>query len=36
MNATTMTDAIVEEITIKAPAARIFAALTNPQQLMAW
>jgi uncharacterized protein YndB with AHSA1/START domain len=36
MIATTMTDAIVEEITIKAPAARIFDALTNPQQLMAW
>lgn len=36
MNATTMTDAIVEEITIKAPAARIFDALTHPQQVMAW
>ena len=36
MSATTMTDAIVEEITIKAPAARIFEALTNPQQVMTW
>ena len=29
-------DAIVQEITIKAPAARVFEALTNPTQRMKW
>jgi uncharacterized protein YndB with AHSA1/START domain len=29
-------DAIVQEITIKAPAERIFEALTDPQQRMKW
>ena len=29
-------DAIVEEITIAAPAARVFAALTDPAQRVAW
>jgi uncharacterized protein YndB with AHSA1/START domain len=29
-------DKIVQEITIKAPAARIFAALTQPEQLLEW
>lgn len=31
-----LTDAIIEEITIAAPAARIFAALTNPGERMLW
>jgi uncharacterized protein YndB with AHSA1/START domain len=29
-------DAIVQEITIKAPAARVFEALTDPTQRMKW
>jgi uncharacterized protein YndB with AHSA1/START domain len=29
-------DTIVQEITIRAPAARVFAALTDPQQRMQW
>jgi len=29
-------DTIVQEVTIKAPAARIFAALTSPEQLVKW
>jgi uncharacterized protein YndB with AHSA1/START domain len=29
-------DTIVREITIKAPAARIFDALTNPEELVTW
>ena len=29
-------DAIVQEITIKAPAARVFEALVNPTQRMKW
>jgi uncharacterized protein YndB with AHSA1/START domain len=29
-------DTIVQEITIKAPAGRIFAALTNPDELLKW
>src|SRR5215475_8848128 len=36
MNSTTITDTIAAEITIKAPAERIFDALTHPQQLMTW
>jgi uncharacterized protein YndB with AHSA1/START domain len=36
MNQTAVTDAIVEEITIHAPAERIFDALTSPQALMKW
>jgi len=34
--AATHADTIVEEITIKASAARIFTALTDPQQRMKW
>jgi uncharacterized protein YndB with AHSA1/START domain len=29
-------DTIVEEITIRAPAERVFAALTDPQQRLQW
>jgi uncharacterized protein YndB with AHSA1/START domain len=29
-------DAIVQEITIKAPAARVFEALVDPAQRMKW
>jgi uncharacterized protein YndB with AHSA1/START domain len=29
-------DEIVQEVTIKAPAARIFAALTRPEELLKW
>lgn len=29
-------DTIVQEATIKAPAAKIFAALTRPEELLAW
>jgi uncharacterized protein YndB with AHSA1/START domain len=29
-------DEIVQEVTIKAPAARIFAALTKPDELLKW
>jgi uncharacterized protein YndB with AHSA1/START domain len=29
-------DTIVQEVTIKAPAERIFAALTNPDELLDW
>jgi uncharacterized protein YndB with AHSA1/START domain len=29
-------DTIVQEITVRASAARIFEALTNPQQRMKW
>jgi uncharacterized protein YndB with AHSA1/START domain len=29
-------DAIVQQVTIKAPAARIFDALTDPHQLLQW
>jgi uncharacterized protein YndB with AHSA1/START domain len=36
MSSTNTIDAIVAEITIKAPAARIFTALTDPVQRMAW
>ena len=32
----TSTDTIVKEITIKAPADRIFEALTNPEQRVKW
>src|SRR5260370_24388224 len=32
----TASDTIVKEITIKAPAERIFEALTNPQQRLKW
>src|SRR5579872_5604360 len=31
-----VSDTIIEEITIKAPAARIFDALTNPAERMKW
>jgi uncharacterized protein YndB with AHSA1/START domain len=33
---TTTSDAIVQEITINAPAARVFAALTTPEQCVKW
>lgn len=36
MNPTTTSDTIVQEITIKAPAERIFEALTNPGQRAKW
>lgn len=36
MSSTGATDAIVEEITINAPAERIFEALTNPDQRAKW
>jgi uncharacterized protein YndB with AHSA1/START domain len=36
MSSTKTIDAIVAEITIKAPAARIFTALTDPVQRVAW
>jgi uncharacterized protein YndB with AHSA1/START domain len=36
MNPTTASDTIVEEIAIKAPAERIFEALTNPDELVRW
>lgn len=34
--AATSNDTIVQEITIKAPAKRIFAALTRPDELLEW
>lgn len=36
MNPTGLIDSIVEEITIAAPAQRVFAALTNPHERMIW
>ncbi len=36
MNPAKAIDAIVQEITIKAPAERIFEALTNPEQRLKW
>jgi uncharacterized protein YndB with AHSA1/START domain len=36
MNPTSASDAIVKEITIKAPAERIFQALTEPRQRVQW
>ena len=36
MNPTRASDTIVEEITIEAPAERIFEALTNPKECMKW
>ncbi|HEV3333706.1 MAG TPA: SRPBCC domain-containing protein [Bryobacteraceae bacterium] len=36
MNPARASDTIVEEITIKAPAARIFEALTNPRERVKW
>jgi uncharacterized protein YndB with AHSA1/START domain len=36
MNSTDTGDAIVKEISIKAPAARVFQALTDPRQLVQW
>jgi uncharacterized protein YndB with AHSA1/START domain len=36
MNPTTVSDAIVQEITINAHADRIFEALTEPQERMKW
>src|SRR5258708_16519612 len=36
MNPTDASDTIVQEITIKAPAERIFEALTNPDQRLKW
>jgi len=34
--ATTASDVLVQEITIVAPAERIFAALTRPEELLRW
>ncbi len=36
MNPVTASDTIVQEITIKGSAERIFAALTDPQERMKW
>lgn len=36
MRTTVASDAIVQEITIKASAERIFEALTNPDQRVKW
>jgi len=36
MTSTDLIDAIIEEITIEAPAERVFQALTDPQQRVAW
>jgi uncharacterized protein YndB with AHSA1/START domain len=36
MSPTRADDTIVEEITIKAPADRIFEALTNPEECLKW
>jgi len=36
MNPTDARDTIVKEIAIKAPADRIFEALTNPEQRLQW
>jgi uncharacterized protein YndB with AHSA1/START domain len=36
MTAMTQEDAIVREVTIHAPAADIFAALTSPEELLKW
>jgi uncharacterized protein YndB with AHSA1/START domain len=36
MNTTTASDTIVQEISIKAPAQRIFAALTDPAERLKW
>ena len=36
MNPTTVSDAIVQEITINAPAERIFEALTEPNERIKW
>jgi uncharacterized protein YndB with AHSA1/START domain len=36
MNTTNVSEAIVQEIRIAAPAERVFEALTNPEQRVAW
>ncbi len=36
MNPVNVSDTIVKEISIRAPAERIFEALTNPQQRLKW
>jgi uncharacterized protein YndB with AHSA1/START domain len=36
MNGTAVNDTIVEEITIRAPADRVFVALTSPQERVRW
>lgn len=36
MNPTSASDTIVQEITIKGSAERIFEALTNPHERMKW
>jgi uncharacterized protein YndB with AHSA1/START domain len=36
MDRTSTSDTIVKEITIRAPAARIFEALSNPEQRVKW
>jgi uncharacterized protein YndB with AHSA1/START domain len=36
MNPTSADDTIVKEVTIRAPAERVFEALTNPDQRLKW
>lgn len=36
MNPTSLSDRVVQEIAIHAPAARIFDALTDPRQIVQW
>ena len=36
MNHSAANDTIVEEITIRAPAAKVFAALTSPEAIVKW
>ncbi len=36
MNSTNVSETIVQEIRITAPAERVFEALTNPEQRVAW
>src|SRR5215469_7535906 len=36
MNDYTVNDTIVEEVTIRAPAERVFTALTNPKERVKW
>lgn len=36
MNQPAASDTVVEEITIRAPARKVFAALTSPEELVKW
>jgi uncharacterized protein YndB with AHSA1/START domain len=36
MNATAVTDTITQQVQIKAPASRVFAALTDPEERLKW